>query len=105
VRPTVAQLLIANGDGQGRVFPLIDSEYLIGRHRDNTFQLADLGVSSFHARLYQGAEGYVIEDLKSRNGTWVNGTRVYHATLTHGDKVHIGATDLVYELLMFPTMA
>jgi hypothetical protein len=105
VRPTVAQLLIANGDGQGRVFPLIDSEYLIGRHRDNTIQLADLGVSSFHARLYQGAEGYVIEDLKSRNGTWVNGTRVYHATLTHGDKVHIGATDLVYELLMFPAMA
>lgn len=104
VRATVAQLLVSNGDGQGRVFPLVDSEYLVGRHRDNTIQLGDLGVSSFHARLYQGAEGYVIEDLKSRNGTWVNGTRVYHATLTHGDKVHIGATDLLYEVLMHPSM-
>jgi hypothetical protein len=102
VRPTVAQLLVTTGEVQGRVFPLVDSEYLIGRHRENTIQLADLGISSFHARLYQGADGYVIEDLKSRNGTWVNGTRVYHATLTHGDKLHIGATDLVYEVLMYP---
>ncbi|MEA2491326.1 MAG: hypothetical protein QOH21_3118 [Acidobacteriota bacterium] len=104
VRPTVAQLLVATGDVAGRVFPLVDSEYLIGRHRENTIQLADLGVSSFHARLYQGPEGYVLEDLKSRNGTWVNGTRVYHATLAHGDKVHVGATDLLYEVLMHPTV-
>jgi hypothetical protein len=100
VRPTVAQLLIATGEGQGKVFPLTDSEYLVGRHRDNTIVLADLGVSSFHARIYLGAEGYVIEDLKSRNGTWLNGTRVYHATLAHGDKLHLGATDLIYELLV-----
>ncbi|HEY0139518.1 MAG TPA: DUF4388 domain-containing protein [Thermoanaerobaculia bacterium] len=100
VRPTIAQLLIATGEGQGKLFPLTDSEYLVGRHRDNTIVLADLGVSSFHARIYLGAEGYVIEDLKSRNGTWLNGTRVYHATLAHGDKVHLGATDLVYEVIV-----
>jgi hypothetical protein len=100
VRPTVAQLVVANGDGQGHIYPLVEPEYLIGRHRENSIQLTDLGVSSYHARLYQGSEGYVIEDLKSRNGTWVNGTRVYHATLAHGDKVHLGATDLLYELLV-----
>ncbi|HEX6161199.1 MAG TPA: DUF4388 domain-containing protein [Thermoanaerobaculia bacterium] len=96
VRPTVAQLVLPTGES----FPLTDSEYLVGRHRDNTIILPDLGVSSFHARIYLGAEGYVIEDLKSRNGTWLNGTRVYHATLAHGDKLHLGATDLVYELLV-----
>lgn len=100
VRPTVAQLVVANGDGQGHVIPLVESEYLVGRHRENSIHLTDLGVSSYHARLYQGPDGYVIEDLKSRNGTWVNGTRVYHATLAHGDKVHLGATDLIYELLV-----
>lgn len=99
VQPLIAQLRVANGDSQGRIIPLTESEYLIGRHRDNNIQIADLGISGFHARVYRGPEGYVLEDLKSRNGTWVNGSRIFHATLTHGDKVHVGQTDLMYEVL------
>lgn len=99
VRPTIAQFTIKAGDQAGKAFPLSEPEYLIGRHRDNTIQLTDLGVSGFHARIYRGPEGYVLEDLKSRNGTWVNGTRIFHATLAHGDQVHVGQTDLLYELL------
>jgi hypothetical protein len=99
VQPLIAQLRIANGDAEGRIIPLTQSEYLVGRHRDNEIQIADLGVSGFHARIYRGPEGFVLEDLKSRNGTWVNGTRVFHATLAHGDKVHFGQTDLVFEVL------
>lgn len=99
VRPTIAQLTITTGDHTGKQFPLSEPEYLIGRHRDNTIQLADLGVSGFHSRIYRGPDGYVLEDLKSRNGTWVNGMRVFHTTLAHGDKVHVGQTDLLYELL------
>lgn len=100
VRPVVAQLTIANGDAQGRVIPLTEPEYLIGRHRDNNIQLADLGISGFHARLYRGPEGYVLEDLKSRNGTWVNGSRIFHATLNQGDRVHVGQTDLLFDVLI-----
>jgi hypothetical protein len=99
VRPLVAQLRVANGDTIGRIIPLTEPEYLIGRHRDNNIQVSDLGVSGFHARIYRGPDGYVLEDLKSRNGTWVNGSRVFHATLTHDDKVHLGQTDLMYEVL------
>jgi hypothetical protein len=99
VRPTVAQLTISNGDGVGRVIALTEPEYLLGRHRDNGIQLTDLGVSGFHARIYLGADGYVIEDLKSRNGTWINGARVYIHTLVSGDKLHLGSTDLTYEVL------
>jgi hypothetical protein len=99
VRPTMAQLTISGGEHNGKSFPLGEPEYLIGRHRDNSIQLSDLGVSGFHARIYRGADGYVLEDLKSRNGTWVNGARVFHCTLAHEDRVHIGQTDLVYELL------
>ena len=90
---------IENTDLRGRVIPLVEPEYLIGRHRDNTLQLSDPGISGFHARLYLGPEGYVVEDLKSRNGVWVNGTRVFHATLQSGDVVHIGQTDLRFEVL------
>ncbi len=99
VRPTLAQLRIQDSDKIDRVIPLAEPEYLIGRHRDNGIQIADLGVSGFHARVYRGPEGYVIEDLKSRNGTWVNGSRVFHHLLTDGDRLHLGQTDLVYEVL------
>jgi Domain of unknown function (DUF4388)/Inner membrane component of T3SS, cytoplasmic domain len=99
VKPTVAQLTTQNGDNTGTTFPLVEAEYLVGRHRDNGIQLSDLGVSGFHARIYRGPDGYTIEDLKSRNGTFVNGARVFHAALQHGDRVHIGATDLLFEVL------
>jgi hypothetical protein len=99
VRPTIAQLTVQSGDGAGTVIPLTDPEYLIGRHRDNDIRFGDLGVSGFHARIYRGTEGYVVEDLKSRNGVWLNGTRVFHATLNSGDRVHMGSIDLVYEVL------
>jgi len=96
VRPTVAQLKIEH---DGSIIPLTESEYLLGRHRENNIQLSDPGVSGFHARIYHGPEGYVIEDLKSRNGTWLNGARVYQATLSSGDRVHLGQIDLIYEVL------
>ena len=99
VRPTLAQLRVESGDLAGRVIPLAEPEYLIGRHRDNGIQIPDLGVSGFHARIYRGPDGFTLEDLKSRNGTWINGTRIYHATLANGDHVHIGQTDLVYEVV------
>jgi hypothetical protein len=97
VRPTVAQLRL---EAEGRVIPLTEAEYLLGRHRDNGIQVTDLGVSGFHARIYRGAEGYILEDLKSRNGSWVNGARVFHTTLMTGDLIHIGQTDLLYEVLL-----
>lgn len=95
VRPIVAQFTI-----DGMISPLTEAEYLIGRHRDNNIQIHDLGVSGFHARLYRGADGYVIEDLKSRNGTWVNNARVFIATLKDGDVLHFGQTDVRYEVLI-----
>jgi Domain of unknown function (DUF4388)/FHA domain len=97
VRPTVSQLAVA---GQETVIALTEPEYLLGRHRDNNIQIHDLGVSGFHARIYRGPDGYVIEDLKSRNGTWVNNARVFVCTLKHGDVVHVGQTDLLYEVLI-----
>ena len=99
VKPTVAQLVITNGDSSGTVIPLSDPEYLVGRQRDNSIQLTDLGISGFHARIYRGPDGYAIEDLKSRNGTWLNATRVFHAVLQNGDRLRLGATELRFEIL------
>lgn len=96
VPATVAQLVIPT---DGTVFPLTEPEYTIGRQRDNTIQLHDLGVSGHHARIFRGPEGFVIEDLKSRNGTWLNGMRIYHALLQDGDQLKVGATELRFQIL------
>jgi hypothetical protein len=99
VKPTIAQLTIVSGEDTGLMFPLTEAEYLIGRQRDNQISLGDLGVSGHHVRIYRGPEGYAIEDLKSRNGTWLNGARSFHALLRSGDVIRIGATELRYEIL------
>ncbi|HEV7923051.1 MAG TPA: DUF4388 domain-containing protein [Thermoanaerobaculia bacterium] len=99
VKPTVAQLTIANGAEQGSVIPLTEAEYLVGRQRENAIKLNDLGVSGRHARIFRGPDGYVIEDLKSRNGTWLNGARVFHAVLKNGDRLRLGETDFDYQVL------
>jgi hypothetical protein len=99
VKPTVAQLVITSSDGNGNIIPLVEPEYLIGRQKDNGIQLTDLGVSGFHARIYRGPDGYAVEDLQSRNGTWLNNTRIFHAVLQSGDKLRLGATELTYEVL------
>jgi hypothetical protein len=95
----VAQLVIVDGEHGTRTVALTEAEYLLGRQRDNTIQLTDLGVSGYHARIFRSGDGYTIEDMKSRNGTWVNGIRVFHAILKSGDAIRLGATDLKYEVL------
>lgn len=102
IKPFVAQMTISNGDASGLVIALSESEYSLGRQRDNTIHISDLGISGYHARIFRTTEGYAIEDLKSRNGIWINGGRIFHATLRNGDQVRIGATDLKYEVLIEP---
>ena len=103
VKPIVAQLTISNGDSAGQVIPLTETEYNLGRQRDNHIHISDLGISGYHARIFRTSDGYAIEDLKSRNGTWINSGRIFHATLRDGDELRIGATDLRYEVLFEPT--
>lgn len=99
VKKTIAQLSVVNGDQAGKTYALTEAEHHIGRLFDNDILLTDLGVSGHHARIYRGPEGYAVEDLKSRNGTWLNGARVYHSQLQHADQIRLGATDLRFEVL------
>ncbi len=70
--------------------PLTQGATTIGRLPDNTLQIDNLAVSGHHARIYWDDGHYVIEDLGSLNGTYVNNKRVGQATLIHGDQVLIG---------------
>lgn len=81
------------------VFPLLDSAYTIGRAPDNTIAIADGSVSSNHARVVRTPDGFVLEDLQSRNGTFVNGEKVDGTRmLADGDLIRFGKIIMTFNV-------
>jgi pSer/pThr/pTyr-binding forkhead associated (FHA) protein len=62
----------------------------IGRQPDNIFCIDNPAVSGHHAKIYWEADGYVVEDLDSFNGTYVNNKRIAKAGLQNGDVILVG---------------
>lgn len=62
----------------------------IGRQPDNLFRIDNPAVSGHHAKVYAEGDHYVIEDVESFNGTYVNGQRISKVVLKHGDNATIG---------------
>ena len=101
------QLVMRAGPKPGQVFELTLGEYSIGRDVNNTIVINDAEVSRKHARLYSQAGAYVIEDLGSTNGTFVNGQRLIgpHA-LRHGEMISMGDNvSLAFEAPQFDQSA
>ncbi len=69
----------------------------IGRHPRDDITLPATIVSRHHARVLQQGQRYVLEDLNSNNGTFVNGRRVTQCSLSHGDQIKIGDTTLIFK--------
>ena len=69
-----------------------DDALTIGRGRDNSIVLDDMLVSRKHLRITADDEGLLLEDLGSRNGTYVNGRRVERSHLQEGDRIGVGGT-------------
>ncbi|HEX7289257.1 MAG TPA: FHA domain-containing protein [Candidatus Angelobacter sp.] len=69
----------------------------IGRLPDNTLQIDNLAVSGHHARISWEQGFYVIEDLGSLNGTYINAERVSRAKLRHCDTVKIGKHEIEFK--------
>ena len=66
-------------------------EWIIGR--DGDIKINTPGVSRRHAKLTQKADGsFVLEDLNSTNGTYVNGQQIVCKTITISDKIHLAST-------------
>jgi Mg-chelatase subunit ChlD/pimeloyl-ACP methyl ester carboxylesterase len=68
----------------------------IGREPSSELVLSDPQVSRIHARILQTSQGYVIEDLNSTNGTFVNGQRITTQYLRPGDRIQVGDTHLLF---------
>lgn len=87
-------LVHAQGTELGRVRVLDGPELTVGRSTDADIWINDDGVSRRHARLLLRGESYVLEDLRSANGTFVQGERISERALQSGDQVQLGPTAL-----------
>ncbi len=70
----------------------------IGRDRANAIRLDDERVSRAHAEIESNADGFVVRDLGSTNGTWIRGERVDERPLVDGDRIQLGHHILEYRL-------
>jgi pSer/pThr/pTyr-binding forkhead associated (FHA) protein len=89
------RLVITKGNGTGREFA-VGTEAVVGRAADVDFVLEDVGASRRHCRVSAQGGVYVVEDLGSRNGTWVNGTRVQRGVLKDGDLIRVGGVEIAF---------
>ncbi|QYK51326.1 MAG: FHA domain-containing protein [Anaerolineales bacterium] len=93
-------LVIQAGPNPGQRTGLAKDSFIIGRDPGSDLHIQDIEVSRRHARLIAQSGGFVLEDLGSTNGTFVNGERVRTITvLRPGDEIRLGEiVTLRYEL-------
>ena len=81
----------------GRRVRLGEDTTTLGRNADCTVTLADPRASRRHAEIRPSADGFLVVDLGSMNGTLVNGTPVREHVLHDGDEISVGATVMRFE--------
>lgn len=97
-RPS-ATLVIRQGPQAGMSFPLTGSQAVIGREEGLEIVLQDPESSRRHSRVYWQAGHYIIEDMGSTNGTFVNGVQITGPQfLNAGDSIGVGQTALVFQV-------
>lgn len=91
-------LFVIQGFNKGARYDLAAHEgaMSIGRESGNFVQLDDNEVSRRHAEIRRVGAGFVVGDLKSSNGTYLNNRKVERAELASGDQIQIGRTVMVY---------
>lgn len=92
-----ALLVVQRGPAAGARFLLDTDQITVGRHPDSDIFLDDITVSRRHAIFSRTADGYVVSDQGSLNGTYVNRDRIDgDIQLTGSDEVQIGKYRLMY---------
>jgi FHA domain/Double zinc ribbon len=91
-----ALLVVQRGPNAGSRF-LLDKEVTVaGRHPDSDIFLDDVTVSRKHAQFTRTDEGFVVADVGSLNGTYLNRERIEQAFVHNGDEVQVGKFRLVF---------
>ena len=81
----MSKLFIINGPMEGKSFDLKSGITFVGRSPDNDIQIKDKSISRKHVKIAREGDKFLIEDLKSQNGTFIDGD-----ALSPGDKFEVG---------------
>src|SRR3974390_657308 len=93
----MARLVVNPGSPVAWEIQLKPGANLIGRGFANDFKIADPSVSSSHCQIDVSAQGAVIKDLGSTNGTFINRAPVKESALQPGQTVHLGGVELLFQ--------
>jgi pSer/pThr/pTyr-binding forkhead associated (FHA) protein len=85
-------LVITTGEAAGSYFPLTNRTLTAGRDPARDIQILDPKVSRKHFQVRKEGDGYTVIELKSRNGVYVNGSKVKEHALRDGDEIGVGDT-------------
>lgn len=92
----MASLTVIKGTDRGKRFELAEPVPTIGRDAKNSIRLHDSEISRQHAELRWTGNGFILRDLKSSNGTYLNNDRVDSSPLKTGDRIRVGQTELIF---------
>jgi pSer/pThr/pTyr-binding forkhead associated (FHA) protein len=81
---------VIKGSDQGKQFELDDQVVSIGRDSTSRIRLHDTEISRRHAELRRTDDGFLIADVGSVNGTFVNDVQITESALQPGDRVQVG---------------
>jgi pSer/pThr/pTyr-binding forkhead associated (FHA) protein len=94
--PGSALLVVRRGPNSGSRFLLDSDVTTAGRHPASDIFLDDVTVSRRHAEFVRAGDGFLVRDVGSLNGSYINRKRIDEAALSGGDEVQIGKYRLVY---------
>lgn len=86
----MARLILMFNNQVVKEYPLQKESITIGRNEDNSITVDNLAVSGYHARIDPAGSDFILTDLQSTNGTFVNDKKVVSHKLAHGDNVIVG---------------
>jgi pSer/pThr/pTyr-binding forkhead associated (FHA) protein len=89
-------LVVHRGPSAGSRFVLDRDVVAAGRHPDSDIFLDDVTVSRRHAEVVRSGDGYLVRDVGSLNGTYLNRERIDEAPIANGDELQIGRFKLVF---------
>jgi pSer/pThr/pTyr-binding forkhead associated (FHA) protein len=102
----VVKLLVVSGKSAGRAIAVKRTKFLIGRAEECDIRPLSDDVSRRHCAILVGPENVWVEDLGSRNGTYVNGQRITEKTeVTDGDSLRVGVLELRFSCARQPAAA
>ena len=91
-------VIVARGPNEGSTYMVDEDAVSVGRHPETSIFLDDITVSRRHSVIERTGDAFVIKDVGSLNGTYVNHDRVESGPLVDGDEIQVGRFVLIFRV-------